>query len=300
MGRRRLLLTGGTGLIGRAVIERLAGDDELISLGRTEPPPGAKWLKADLNAPLNLALLPDSVDAVVCLAQSEHFRDFPQRSQEIFQVNVASVATALDWARQAGARRFVLASSGGVYGHGENAFREDDVIGPSGPLGYYLASKQCAELLTESYASLFNVVILRFFFVYGPGQKRSMLIPRLIDSVRKGHPVTLQGPDGIRLNPTYVSDAAEAVCHSLELDSSHIINVAGNDVLSLRELALAIGGGVGREPIFDIRREEVPRHLVADTERMGRLLGPPRVTLQQGLAAMLRDSDASSLLPGAE
>lgn len=285
--KQRILVTGATGLIGRSLVERLRTDNELLALGRSAPGPGAQWLRADLSERLAVGTLPSRADAVVYLAQSEHFRDFPARAAHIFQVNVAAVQAMLDWARGAGVRRFVLASSGGVYGHGDNAFREDDAIAPGGPLGYYLASKQCAELLTESYAGSFTVVILRFFFVYGHGQRRSMLVPRLVDSVRQGRPVTLQGSEGVRLNPTYVEDASVAVCRALQLDESHVINVAGSEVFSLRELATAIGSAVGRDPVFDVRSQEAPRHLVADTQKMSRLLGAPKVRFADGLRALL-------------
>lgn len=286
----RVLMTGATGLIGRAIVERVKDTVDLIALGRSEPPPGVQWLRADLKEPVSLSILPPSVDAVIHLAQSEHFRDFPNRSREVFQVNVATVEAMLDWARRAGARRFILASSGGVYGHGNDAFSEADVIRPSGPLSYYLASKRCAELLTESYANLFTVVILRFFFVYGPGQKPSMLIPRLIDTVKAGRTVYLEGTDGIRLNPTYVSDAALAACRALSLTSSDIINVAGGEVFSLRELVQVIGSAVGRKPSFEVRQQSGPRHLVGSIDKMSRLLGPPATKFSDGLKTMLEHS----------
>lgn len=283
----RVLMTGASGLIGRAVVAQLRGSHDLVAVGRSAPGAGARWVRADLEERLSRSSLPASADAVIFLAQSEHFREFPDKARHIFQVNVDALQAMLDWARAAGVRRFVLASSGGVYGHGDGEFREDDAIAPGGPLGYYLASKQCAELLTQSYASQFTVVILRFFFVYGPGQRRSMLIPRLIDSVRDGRPVTLQGPDGVRLNPTYVDDAASAVRGALALESSHIINVAGTETVTMRELAGLIGSAVGRKPSFDVRKEEAPRHLVADTTKMRRLLGGPTVTIAAGLATIL-------------
>ena len=63
----------------------------------------------------------------------------------------------------------------------------------------------------EAYQGEFVVVILRFFFVYGPGQSNEMLIPRLVKSVREGQPIALDGLDGLRINPVYVEDAVRAV-----------------------------------------------------------------------------------------
>jgi nucleoside-diphosphate-sugar epimerase len=231
--------------------------------------------------------LPHDVTTVVYLAQSEHFREFPERAQDIFDVNVANVQKMLEWARVSGVKRFILASSGGLYGHGDAAFREDDAIGPIGPLSYYLASKHCAELLAGSYANCFTIVILRFFFVYGPGQKHSMLIPRLINSVRNGRPIILQGREGIRLNPIFVDDASVAICRSLDLASSHTINVAGPEVLSMRQIGTLIGKAVGREPVFEIDPDAIPRHVSGEISKMCTLLNSPRVFFADGLRSML-------------
>ena len=82
-------------------------------------------------------------------------------------------------------------------------------------LGFYLSSKLCSEIIADNYSSFMNIVSLRFFFVYGPRQSETMLIPRLIKNIKNGDAITLQGPDGILINPTYVSDAAEVVARSL-------------------------------------------------------------------------------------
>jgi UDP-glucose 4-epimerase len=146
----------------------------------------------------------------------------------------------------------------------------------------------CAlKLLRRIVPSFFNVVVLRFFFVYGPGQRQSMLIPRLIARVRNNEPIQLQGQEGIRVNATHVSDAVTAMLHALELRSSHTINVGGAEVLSMREIGLEIGRALSREPVFSVNQNETPRHLSGDISKMRELLGPPRVSFADGLRTML-------------
>ena len=169
------------------------------------PHPSITWLQWDLNHPALPPELPAAADVVVHLAQSEHYRDFPAQAMDVFNVNVASTAMLLDWSRRAGVSQFILASSGGVGG----AQRSHS---------YYLASKQSAESLSAGYAALFQVLVTRFFFVYGSGQKRGMLVPRLIDAVQSGDRIPLDGADGPRLNPVHVDDAVErsAACDRAE------------------------------------------------------------------------------------
>lgn len=50
-------------------------------------------------------------------------------------------------------------------------------------LGFYLTSKYCSELILDNYSSFLTIIQLRLFFVYGMGQRKDMLIPRLIENV---------------------------------------------------------------------------------------------------------------------
>ena len=195
-------------------------------------------------------LLPQRFDGVIHLAQSEYFRDFPEHSLDVFEVNTISTLRLLDYALKAGAKTFIYASSGGVYGYSDDGFTEDAEIMQRGDLGFYLGTKLCSEILSDCYTSLMNVLVLRFFFVYGPGQSKGMLIPRLVDRVKEGKLIVLQGSDGIRLNPTYVADAVSAICRSLVVEGSHKINVAGPEVLSMRAIGETIGQVLSKRPKF--------------------------------------------------
>lgn len=282
----RVLITGATGMIGTHLTEKLADKHEVFSLGRrASVVVSIKHVNCDLARNRLPQGLPDNIDTVIHLAQSAHFREFPDKADDIFSVNVSSTQLLLDWARRAGATHFVYASSGGIYGHGRDAFREDDLFHGGAELGYYLASKRCAEMIVESYASCFTVAILRFFFVYGPRQGGSMLMPRLVRAVQHGRPITLQGQEGIRINPIHVSDAVRCIEAALGLRESEKVNVAGGEVVSLRALGELIGLQLAKQPAFEFQPGE-PRHLIGDTEKMRRLLASPTVTLEEGLRSL--------------
>src|SRR5262249_43548975 len=161
--------------------------------------------------------LPRGVDAVCSLAQSSNFRNFPEKANDIFAVNVAANLGLVQWATSAGVGKFLYASSGGVYGgRRDGVLRESDPLTVNPALGFYLGSKLCAEILLQDYRSFFKTgAILRPFFVYGPGQKADMLVARLIESVRHSRPVQLHGSNGLRLNPVFVEDAAAAFAAAL-------------------------------------------------------------------------------------
>jgi nucleoside-diphosphate-sugar epimerase len=114
-----------------------------------------------------------------------------------------------------------------------------------------------------------------------------MLIPRLVDNVRAGNPIALQGKDGIRINPVHAGDAARAVKAALDLQGCARINVAGPDILSIRELCETIGAKVGREPVFSVDEGQVGRNLIGDIDRMSEQLVAPERRFEDGVDELL-------------
>lgn len=280
-----ILITGANGLLGNRIVKQLSERYKVSALVRSIPEDQVKnvqYLKINFSESWDVADLPDDVDTIFHLVQSSKFRDFPDEAMDVFKVNVESTAKLLDFAHKSGVKRFVYASSGGIYGSGTQAFDEDSPITPSGRLGYYLGSKLCGEVLAQNYAQLMTVVTLRFFFMYGPEQDPSMLIPRLIDSVSEGRPITLQGEDGIHINPVHVADATHALESTLKLEESCALNIAGPEVLSLRKIAEIIGKAVGKEPAIEMQ-DAPANHIVASIEGMASKLVAPKISFEEGV-----------------
>lgn len=285
----KILITGASGLLGSHAVKKLSVEHDICALVHSSPREfvvGVNYKILDLASDWQPDVLPKDIDVVIHLAQSSRFREFPDQAMDIFDINVSSTAKLLDYARTTGVRHFILASSGGVYGTGEIAVKENAVIPHPGQLGYYLGSKLCAEVLAQNYSSFMTVTVLRFFFMYGAGQKRSMLIPRLIDNVLAGQPITIQGEEGIRINPIHVSDAVSVLNSCLSLEDSHTFNVAGSEILSLREIAGIIGREVGRGPLFKVEAVE-PSHLIADIEDLRNILVKPKMSFSQGIIDLI-------------
>ena len=287
---KRVLIAGASGLVGSHLLHLLGPEVELHLIGRnvSSAAVGVCYHSLDLAGDFSTAGLPERIDAIVYLAQSDHFRDFPRRAGDVFMVNTAAPMRLLDYGRRAGAGQFIYASSGGVYGTGETVAREDIALLARGDLGFYLTSKLCTELLAQNFSSFLDVALLRLFFAYGEGQKRQMLIPRLINNVRSGTPVSLQGENGIRINPLHAADAALALQATLNLKGSHTINIAGPEALSIRAICEEIGRQVGREPKFVMT--EPAGDLVADISKMNHLLTPPTRRFAECLPRLLRES----------
>lgn len=288
----RILVTGGTGTLGRALVPRLARSHEVHVLARRPSPPGleleAEWIEQDLTRPLNLAALPNRIDGVVHLAQSDRFRDFPAGAEDVFEVNVHSTFRLLEYARSAGAAKFVLASTGGVYGYSPTPIAESASLRIPGP---YFRSKRIAELLLDDYSELLAGVVLRFFFVYGPGQGRT-LVPRLAGRILAGEEIVIDGDPGIRINPVHVGDAAAAIEAALGLEASAMMNVAGPETVTITELTDRLAELLGKPALTRHVGEGPEGDMVAETARMEHLLG---FRAETPLADGLRDATGSLL-----
>ena len=291
---KSVLITGSNGLLGRNLSLKLAKQGfKVYGITHSEPAisvNGIAQLTIDFTLDWSDTKLPTQLDAIIHLAQSAKFRDFPDSAMDVFKVNVESTARLLDYAKRVGVERFIYTSSGGVYGNGTQAFKENEPINSVGQLGYYLGSKTCGEILVQSYASEFQVAVLRPFFIYGPGQNRSMLIPRLFDNISSCKPINVQGDNGIRINPIHVEDASNAVSAAMTLKESATFNIAGPEVLSIREICTEMGEFLDKQPIYN-STPGVANDIIADISTMTNTLYHPKRRLAEHLAEILPTYD---------
>jgi nucleoside-diphosphate-sugar epimerase len=263
----RVLVTGAAGFVGRQLVQRLARDHEIVALVRAMPAwemPTVKTIVADLTSPSVGARLPRDVDVIIHLAQA--YKTFPEHAAEIFAVNATSTQRLADHARAAGTRRFVLASSGSIYSPAEAPLRETDI---PRPMGFHPATKLIAEQVLDYYADPLEVVALRLFAPYGPGQV-DRLIPRLIDSVRNGSPIVLSRGGEPALRPIFISDLVEVFAQAVTGSGNGVVNIAGPVTVSIRDIAELAGEVLGQRPVFVDQDREPFGDLVADTSAMER------------------------------
>lgn len=280
--RRVVLVTGATGFVARGLVERLAKRFRIIGLARrkerTFPLADVEWVVADLREPYLGKGLPEHLDHIVHVATIPP--SWPKQDpHEIFCVNTLSTLDLLEIGKRKGLRSFILISTGAVCGFGNRAHWEDSAINPN---SFYALTKWQAEELVSSYESKFTGVILRLFFPYGPGQVRN-LIPSLIERVLSGETVARNEGGRPRINPIYLGDAQRALERALLLKESAVVNIAGDEQISVADLALRIGGLLGKKPRFVDSGEKVG-DLLGNNSRMKRLLSvTPKVSLHEGL-----------------
>jgi nucleoside-diphosphate-sugar epimerase len=283
----KILVAGATGLIGRVLVAQLARAHEVHALARSAQtsPESVLWHTVDLSTPPDSWRLPAKWDVAIYLAQSAGYRDFPAQAADMVAINVQAPIALLDASRRCGASAFVLASTANVYGVSHHPISERGGINPT---SFYARTRRAAEMLAEPFAEHLAVTVARLFTVYGPGQKPDTLIMTLIDRVIDGRAVQVQGNRGLLLSPIYLDDAAAALAQLAERPAAphdfNIVNVAGDRVVGLAELAAMVGTIVGREPAFDRVTAHEPGGWAGDTALLRAMTSwMPATSLERGL-----------------
>jgi nucleoside-diphosphate-sugar epimerase len=189
---------------------------------------------------------------------------------------------------QRGLSRFVYASSSSVYGNAER-YPVDEAMRVQ-PFSPYGVTKLAAEHMCSLYAANFGLstVSLRYFTVYGPGQRPDMATHRLFEAALDGTPFPLFGTGEQLRDFTFVGDVVRANLLAADADFAPglVANIAGGGECSMIEL-IALVEEIAGAPIELDRRE----HQLGDVGRTGaitdvarRELGwRPEVDLRSGL-----------------
>ena len=206
--------------------------------------------------------------------------------------NIVATQRLLAAASVAGVGRIVYSSSSSVYGDADKyPVAESALPRPVSPYG---VSKLAAEHLCGAFgtAGHFDVVSLRYFTVYGPGQRPDMAIHRLVKAALTGARFPLFG-DGSQIRDfTFVSDVVSAniAAATCAVSGPLVANIAGGSAASLHDVIEAIERLTGRTVALnhgpwqagDVHRTG------ADTSRAAKLLGwHPRTDLVTGLTAQI-------------
>jgi nucleoside-diphosphate-sugar epimerase len=294
----RVLVTGGAGFIGTVLVRHLldAGVGVIVAdlfpterqRARLAELEGADVVRVDLTTADLRPLLGD-VRRVVHLAgcpgvQSSWGQGFTDHLRD----NVALTQRLLEAALDVPVDRIVVASSSSVYGHVELGVADEErPVAPTSPYG---VTKAAVELLLRAYAARgVPAVGLRYFTVYGRGQRPDMAVHGIVDAALGGAPFRRRGDGSQERDLTHVDDVVAATARALErpLAAGTILNVAGGQPVSLaaviEEVASQVGAPVPIEAAPPTAGD--PGRTAASLVRAASLLDwAPVVPLRTGIA----------------
>jgi UDP-glucose 4-epimerase len=311
MSKQTVFITGGAGFIGLHVVPLLLekgyrvrifdnmfrGDRErvaeLVATGDVE------LIDQDVRYGGAVHAAMKGCDYVIHLAavSINKSQADPYESIDINMVGNHNVFAA---AADHGVKRLVFASSASVYGDPQKLpMHEDDRLDPLTP---YCISKRAGEDLLAFYqrSKGLNWIALRFFNVYGPGQKPTAyytsVINHFVKRLKTGQAPVIDGKGEQSMDFIHVHDIARSVVAALEAEQGNVpVNIGTGIDTSVATLAeiLIKAVGVDVQPEFNPREVLVSRR-AADITRAREVLGwEPTIAVEQGMEDLVRSPAAS-------
>jgi len=227
------------------------------------------------------------VDVVYHQAAQAGVRASWGRDFQIYTANNVLATQVLLEACKGRKLRFVYASSSSVYGDTQRLPMTEEH--PTAPVSPYGVSKLAGEHLARLYWANYGLptVSLRYFTVYGPGQRPDMAFHRLIKAMLRGEEFVLYGDGNQTRDFTFISDAVAANLEAADRgQAGAVYNIGGGSRVALNEVIALLEKIIGKAA--RIRHAETQkgdvRHTYADTTAARRDLDyEPRVGLEQGL-----------------
>ena len=313
---KSVLVTGATGLIGTALVDALramnaeGANIDIRAAGRSEAGVRARfgdevrYVRYDAREPVRFDF---AVDYVVHAATSAHPLAYSRDPVGTFQASVTGTMNLLEYLRQAPGSRFILLSSGEVYGENPDlpeGFSETDHgwVDPMNPRACYPEGKRAAETLCACYAAQYGVDarVARLCHVYGPTftASNSRADAQFIRKALAGEDIVMKSTGAQVRSWCYAADAVSAILTLLEKgEKGTAYNVANRcAVASIREYAQTLARIAGVKVVFDLP-PEVERagyskitRAVLNPARLEALGWQPQFDLEQGLRATFAEA----------
>ncbi len=288
----RVLVTGGSGFIGRPLVRALLGTGASVTVADKHPFPGdeVESIVGDLCDPSVVArVVRPGTDAIFHLAAVTRVLDSIEDPAGTYRTNLAATANLLEQARQQGAGAFLLASTNAVTGDvGHRTITEQIPLRPLTPYG---ATKAAGEMLLGSYAACYGMTgcALRFSNVYGPGMaEKDSLIPRLMRAARDGASVQIYG-DGTQVRDlVHVDDVIAGIFAAWSARFTGPLILGAGEPVSVNDILAAARSVTGAElPAHYTPRKpgEMPA-VIVDISAAHALGYEPRHDLKSGLATV--------------
>jgi UDP-glucose 4-epimerase len=288
---RRILVTGGSGFIGRRVVAKLAADGAEMRVVDLQPHPdsGVDVVIGDIAEPEVLARAFDGgFDSVVHLAAVTSVLRSIEQPELTFRTNVAGTNQLLEAAKTAGVTSLAFASTNAVTGPMQAPkISEAAVLNPLTPYG---STKAAGEMLMSAYTASYGLrcACIRLTNVYGPGmQAKDSIVARLMRCIRLGTTFEVYG-DGRQVRDyVHVDDVVGAMRLGLTSDEWAGPMVIGSGTsLSVLEVIDAVREVTGAE--IDVRHGpakagEMPAVIVDPSRAHAAGWSPQYPDLDQGL-----------------
>ena len=304
-------ITGGAGFIGSTLSERLIknGDNVVVldnfcdfyepkikenNIKELLKNPKFKLYKDDIRNKniIDKIFTENNIDIVIHLAAMAGVRPSIENPILYQNVNCMGTQNILEEMKKHKITNIVMASSSSVYGNCKQVpFREDMIVDFS--ISPYAATKKANEVMTHVYHKLFNmnVMMLRFFTVFGPKQRPDLAINKFTRLMLNNEEIPMYGDGTTSRDYTYIDDIVDGIiksCNYIENNSNvyEILNLGNSSPISLKDMIYTIADVLDVEPNI----KQLPMQLgdvertYADISKAKKMIGyNPKTSFKQGI-----------------
>ena len=305
------LITGAAGFIGSHLADKLLNEGNKVivvdnfcdfynpeikenNVKHNLSNPNYKLYRADIRDRNELAKVfnENKIDVVMHLAAMAGVR--PSIDNPIYyqEVNCMGTQNILEEMKAHNVKNLVMASSSSVYGNcKEVPFKENMIVDFA--ISPYAATKKANEVMTHVYHKLFdfNVIMLRFFTVFGPRQRPDLAINKFTRLMLNNEPIPMFGDVTTSRDYTYIDDIVDGIIRSCNYvennnDVYEILNLGNSSPVSLKEMINTIAEVLNKTPNI----QELPmqpgdvERTFADISKAKKLIGyNPKTSFQEGI-----------------
>jgi UDP-glucuronate 4-epimerase len=309
------LITGAAGFIGSHLADKLLNEGNKVivvdnfcdfynpeikenNVKHNLSNPNYKLYRADIRDRNELAKVfnENKIDVVIHLAAMAGVR--PSIDNPIYyqEVNCVGTQNILEEMKLHNIKKLVMASSSSVYGNcKEVPFKENMIVDFA--ISPYAATKKANEVMTHVYHKLFdfNVIMLRFFTVFGPRQRPDLAINKFTRLMLNDEPIPMFGDGTTSRDYTYIDDIVDGIiksCNYVEnnKDVYEILNLGNSSPVSLKEMINTIADVLGKTPNI----QELPmqpgdvERTFADISKAKKLIGyNPKTSFKEGIESFI-------------
>lgn len=239
----------------------------------------------------------NNIDIIVHLAAMAGVRPSIEDPILYQEVNGLGTQIILEEAHLHNVMNLVMASSSSVYGNcKEVPFKENMIVDYA--ISPYAATKKANEVMAHVYHKLYymNILMLRFFTVYGPKQRPDLAINKFTRLMLNNEEIPMFGDGSTSRDYTYIDDIVDGIIKSCAYATTHndvyeILNIGSNNPISLKEMIEIIGEELGVKP----KIKELPMQpgdvdqTYADISKAKELIGyEPSISFKEGIKKFIK------------
>ena len=305
----KILVTGGAGNIGSALVERLISNPEYfvvivdnLSTGTLSKLPthnhsSWKFIKADVNlsSDISSVMLSYNFDYVFHFAAVVGVNR-TQENPTLVLNDIEGIKNILNFSKNSTVQHVYFSSSSEVYGEPVE-LPQNEHRTPLNSRVPYAVVKNVGECFFRTFWQTYQLpfTIFRFFNTYGPNQSTDFVVPRFLAAALKNQDICIYGDGSQTRTFTYIDDTIK-VCETIfnqKLFLNDVINIGNDELLTIKDLAeltIRITGSQSKIVYYPPLKEGDMTRRQPDNSKMKALLNKKLISVEEGIAKMLNDN----------